>query len=503
MPTNPGQGNSQGPPYATGQYTNVYVYSGVVSPVVGTQLYANSTQGATAPAGTYKIFVDNLWKTFTVNTGGVVTAVNTCSWSSVQYYSASVSGTKNNCSIGSCTTVSGSTVNLNDGNPANAYSGQGTATSFVSQADADAQAYQQAIANFDAGKQAKINELGYCTWTYNNGSGSYNTNFTRNNCGSNCYGTSVNYGNSQSGYSAQSTVSCQDAIDTANNAAYQAAVNYVNANGQNHANANGSCCCWNLEYYCSGCQRRSRERNSCTNELRNDSFVADNSCDCGQTCQGTYDSFYCVGTTRYKIPKYTCNNANAGTETLVATCSTACGANTSPNYESQGYNTCYSCNSVTVYKDTGACSPTNGAYFVYYNGSYVQRPGQPTGGGCYYDSNCVDSGSPYCSGNNWVINQTQSNPCSGASCGVRVIEYNSTANGCYTPPSCNLYELYMYGGYSEFVYVQYSVCGGGVSTLSAYNDGGGGYGGQICAVAGTAYITSGSGALIDLGSCNT
>lgn len=507
MPTNPGQGNTQGPPYASGQYTNVYVYSTVVSPIVGTQFFFNSTQGATAPAGTYKIFVDNVWKTFTVNTGGVVTAVNTCSWSSVQYYSAPYTSYKNDCSGGSCS-VSGSTVNLNDGNPANAYSGSGTATSYVSQADADAIALANAQAAFDAGKQAKVNELGYCTWTYNSGSAYYEQTYTRNNCAANCYGTNWTTSSSKSGYSAQSTVSCQDAINTANSSAYNAAVSAVQSVGQSNANANGSCCCWVSDPACVAgtCNYMGdRQRNTCTGEYRYTNYTSTASCNCGETCASSYFEYSCGGQysyDRYRQEKWTCTNNIKTANALYESCSASCNANSSPVYEYQSYSTCYNCNNVAVYKDVNHCSGTNGAYYVY-SGGYVYVGSQPSGVACNTDSQCVDTGSAYCSGGNYVINRTQGNACSGASCSSpRVIEYNSTTYGCYTPPTCKLYELYMYGGYSEYVYVTYSVCGGGAATMSAYNDGGGGYGGQVCAVQGTAYISSGSGSLIDQGSCN-
>lgn len=482
--------------------TSKYVYSGCATPTANNNcyLYTDKQQSQTVGAGNFKVKVGSVWKRFQTDATGLIISENTCQWSSTQYYSALFTGTKNDCVGGSCS-VYGSTVNLNDGNPVNSYVTSGSATSYVSQADADAQAYSIAYNLFEANKQARVNQLGYCTWTYNSGSGSYNANFTRNNCASNCYGTTVNYGNSQSGYSGQSTVSCQDAINVANNAAYQAAVSVVNANGQNYANSNGGCCCWNLEYYCDGCNRRSRERDSCTNATRNDTLVASNSCACGNTCNGTYWNYYCSGSTRYRELKYNCDNSYAGTTETYQTCSPDCGTNTAPTYTSQGYTTCYSCNNATVYKDTNPCSSTYNGYYVFTN-NYYYVGNQPTGGGCNYSSVCVDSGSAYCSNGSYVINQVQSNPCSGSSCGVRVINNQSnSSNPCWTAPSCTLYELYMYSGMTEYVNVTYTVCGGGTSTMSAYNDGGGGYGGQVCAVDGTAYISSGSGALINQGSC--
>jgi hypothetical protein len=475
--------------------------------VVGSSVFWTSDGSVSAPAGTYKVTLPNgVKRNITVNASGVVTAILDCVWTSTKYNNSTYTATKNDCSTGSCSSY-GSTVTLND-NGSNTYTTSGYAESTISQADADSQAQAIADAAFNAGKQAKINEYGYCTYTYSSGSAAANyycNSWTRNNCAANCYGTSYQTCSSaKSGYSYTSTSSCQAAIDGANAAAQSAAINEVNAAGQNNANTYGGCCCWNYEEYCSGCTRRSRERNSCTNELRNDALVANNSCTCGNTCAGTYYYYYCSGTTRWRTLRYTCDNSNAATTEVFATCSADCGTNTSPSYSFQNYTTCYNCTDSNVYKDTNSCSSTYNSYYIYYGGSYVLRPGQPTGGSCNTSSNCVDTGSGYCSGNNYVINRTQGNPCSGTSCpSPRVIEYNSTTYGCYTPPSCKLYELYMYGGYSEYVYVTYSVCGGGAATMSAYNDGGGGYGGQVCATEGTAYISSGSGALLDMGSCNT
>lgn len=164
-------------------------------------------------------------------------------------------GQKNNCTntCSPTTTVVGSTVYLNYGAGYPTYSTSGSYTSSISQADADAQAQIVSDNAYDAGLQAKYNLEGYCTWTASNISNSYSQNFTRNNCGANCYGNgTVAYGNTQTA-SATSTTSCTAAIDAASTAAYNAAYSVVQANGQNHANANGTCCCWVADPTCSGC----------------------------------------------------------------------------------------------------------------------------------------------------------------------------------------------------------------------------------------------------------
>jgi hypothetical protein len=422
------------------------VYSTVVSPVVGSQFFFNSTQGATAPAGTYKIFVDNLWKTFTVNTGGVVTAVNICSWGSTKYNSDTYTANKNDCAAGACS-VSGNSVTLND-NGTNTYITSGVYTSYISQADADVQAQAMADAAFVAGRQAKINEYGTCTWTYNNGSATYPaTSFTRNNCSSGCYGTSVTYGAvTKSGYSAVSNNSCQDAVNSANASAYNAAQAESQSLGQANANTNGSCCCWVADPTCSGCNYLgNRERNTCTGEYRYTQVTAFNSCNCGNTCAGTYYSYFCAGQynyDRYRVLKNVCDNSIAGSEELFLTCSGDCNKSSNPVYQNQNFVTCYFCSNVTVYRDINHCSGTDGSYYVLYNGNYVNVGDQPANVGCNYDSNCQDTGSARCEGPDYVIDRIQYNTCSNESCPVRVIEPNSVTYGCYNPCAGLNYPIY-------------------------------------------------------------
>lgn len=624
MATNPGQGNTTQGNYVSfppgGTSTNVYVYTTVADPIVGTILFWTGNGSVTAPAGTYKITTaGNVKKLATVNGQGVITALTLCTFNSTKYNNDPYTSTKNNCTAGSCTVV-GSTVNLNDGNPANFYQTSGTASSNISQADADSQAQAIADAAFNAGKQNKVNELGFCTWTYNSGyaaAGAYCQTYTRNNCASNCDpGTFQTCSTVKSGYSytnTNATTGCQGAIDGANAAAYQAAINEVQAVGQTNANNNASCCCWVSAPGCvpGTCQYMgNREVNQCSGAYRNTGVTANPSCNCGETCGGTYLNFYCSGVDRYQESRYNCTGGFAGGTQLYQECDTInCGASTSPNYEykgysicygctqanvyqqinkcaanhtayyvysggyqyiggqptastcntssncidvggaycsngnyvidrsqnnpcsydscptrvieynsvtygcydpctglnypvytSQGYNTCYSCNNVGVYRDTNSCSSTYLTYFVDYYG-YVNVGGSAPGGGCNYNSSCADTGSAYCSGPNWVINQTQTNPCSATSCGTRVIEYNSQGNGCYTPPPpCKIYEIFLYGGQPEYVYFHYQDCQSGSTNYSSVaNDGGDGYGGSYCAREGSAYIDSGTASFYDTG----
>lgn len=381
-----------------------------------------------------------------------------CYWDSV-YKATGLSGavtrTRNNCGAGS---VAG-TITINPGDVFG-ISPTGLFRSYTSQADADSQAQAYADDQLQVNLQNYANMYASCTWSSTQ-SASCSGGYIKDNCAANCYGSAtINYTSPTYTRSASSTVS-QAAADSAALALAQAdACANRDANGQANANTNGSCCCWNLEYYCTGCQRRSRERNSCSNELRNDALVANDSCACGNTCAGTYWSYYCSGTTRMRELRYNCDASYAGTTETFQTCSGDCGANTVPSYTAQGYTSCQSCYNAPVFKDTNSCSSTYNQYYIEnQSGNKVYVGGQPSGGGCNTSSNCQDSGSAYCSGANWVINQSQANPCSGDSCGVRVIEYNSQTNGCYSPPTCTSWRMENYNGYGMTDYIEWTPCG--------------------------------------------
>jgi hypothetical protein len=183
-------------------------------------------------------------------------------------------------------------------------------------------------------------------------------------------------------------------------------------------------------------------------------------------CQDT-GSAYCQGS-NWVINQYqanSCSSASCGVRVIEYNsvthgCYDPCAGNTSPIFTYQNYTSCYECYNAPVYKDTNSCSSTNGQYYVENQaGNKVYVGGQPTGVSCNYTSNCQDSGSAYCQGPNWVINQAQQNPCSSTSCGVRVIEYNSVSNGCYTPPSsCTAWRMENYNGYGQTDYVEWTDC---------------------------------------------
>jgi uncharacterized repeat protein (TIGR01451 family) len=396
-----------------------------------------------------------------VSVGNTAPTNGACSFNgsyTANYYS---SGTKNNCTntCSPTTTVAGSTVVLNNGAGFPTYTTTGTYTSSISQADANAQAKIIADNAFNAGLQAKYNAEGYCTWTASNISKSYSQAFTRNNCGTNCYGNgTVDYGNSQT-RSATSTSSCTAAITSAETTAYNAAYAVVQANGQNHANANGTCCCWVADPICSGCNYLgNRERDNCTGAYRNTTPTETSACRCNENCQGTIWAAYCDGTTRKRKKVYNCYPYNdEGTIETVTTCDTTnCGATTSQVAGTTSIGTYFTCanRSVTanlVYKNTNVCYTGTSIYYV----SGAWRITDPTNtfpnttpdysifkGIRSYDGNNfnVYENSNACSGYNYLFTNPEPNQPDDVytnSFGGDEIEFEATRSGGFTRNNCS------------------------------------------------------------------
>jgi uncharacterized repeat protein (TIGR01451 family) len=321
-----------------------------------------------------------------VSVGNTPPSNGACSYSATAIAAYQVTGTRDNCT-NNCypqTTVVGSTVYLNyAGYPT--YETGGSYTSSISQADANAQAQAIADAAFYSGLQARINSEGFCTWTASNIAGNYNANFTRDNCGANCYGNgTVNYASPTQYASAVSTTSCESAVASASTAAFNMAVANVNANGQNFANANGTCCCWNPASEaekCDGCNYRGNlEKNSCDGTFRNTGVTQSSSCNCGVGCQGTYyTDFVCDNRDKVFVQKYNCNGSPTG-----ATNRVDCGCDTrAQELAPTGFDTCVNCTTFAVYYDGNRCSATGGQYFV--NGGSVGTT-EPSRGDCNTNS---------------------------------------------------------------------------------------------------------------------
>lgn len=356
------------------------------TPILTSQGYSTCSSGVT-----YEVFRDtninsttyNQYYVNNVSVGNTAPTNGACVFNAFATASYPTGGTKNDCTnnCAPTTTVVGSTVFLNyAGYPS--YTTSGSYTSSISQADANAQAQAIADAAFSAGLQAKVNAEGFCTWTASNVAGNYNANFTKDNCGANCYGNgTVNYASPTQYASAVSTASCEAAVSTAGTAAYNMAVADVNANGQNYANANGTCCCYVADPACDGCNYLgNRERNTCDNSYRNTTPTEYNSCGCGVGCQGTYyTDFYCDNRDKVFVQKYNCNGSPTG-----ATNRVNCGCDSGAQELSPtGYDTCVGCTTFTVYYDGNRCSGTGLQYIV--NGSSVGTT-EPSRGGCNTNS---------------------------------------------------------------------------------------------------------------------
>ena len=362
-----------------------------------------------------------------VNVGTTPPSNGACSFNGFATTTRQSVGQKNNCTntCSPTTTVVGSTVYLNYGAGYPTYSTSGSYTSSISQADANYQAQVISDNAYDAGLQAKYNSEGYCTWTASNRAGDYFADFTRNNCGANCYGNgTVRYPSPTQYASATSTATCSDAISAASTAAYNMAVANVNANGQNYANANGTCCCWNAVSEadkCDGCNYRGNmERNSCDGSYRNTNPTAYNYCGCNQNCAGTYyTDYYCNNRDKVYVQKYNCNGSATG-----ATNRVNCGCDAGyQELSPTGYDTCVGCTTFTVYYDGNRCSGTGLQYIV--NGSSVGTT-EPSRGGCNTTPNYnLDRGVRCYGGTNYQVYQN-ANGCGG---GVDQYQYRNGGGG--------------------------------------------------------------------------
>lgn len=75
--------------------------------------------------------------------------------------------------------------------------------------------------------------------------------------------------------------------------------------------------------YCVGCQRRQNTVNDCGGTSYR--VLANDSCDCGQECQGTYwGDLECSGSAQIRRQRYVCNNALTGSIDVVNACSCTC-----------------------------------------------------------------------------------------------------------------------------------------------------------------------------------
>lgn len=174
----------------------------------------------------------------------------------------------------------------------------GPFTSTVSQEDANSKA-QAAV---EAQGQALADAQGTCTWT-----GKASKVFTRNNCGSCRYGSSVTVTQDQVGGPFTSNISQADANKKAQDA--------VNSQGQAVANKNADCLpdsttpSWSDtgSTRCDGCtsQKQQRDTNPCSSSYNDTRWVNGG----GESCTdwSYYGTGDCVGQTRYNAYRDSCS----------------------------------------------------------------------------------------------------------------------------------------------------------------------------------------------------
>lgn len=176
----------------------------------------------------------------------------------------------------------------------------GPFTSTVSQEDANSKA-QAAV---EAQGQALADAQGTCTWT-----GKASKVFTRNNCGSCQYGSSVTVTQDEVGGPFTSNISQADANKKAQDA--------VNSQGQAYANKNANCLpdsttpSWSDtgSTRCDGCtsQKQQRDTNPCSSSYNDTRWVNGGGKSC--TNWSYYGTGDCVGHTKYNAYRDSCSGS--------------------------------------------------------------------------------------------------------------------------------------------------------------------------------------------------
>jgi len=216
----------------------------------------------------------------TINGQNYANAHGTCT-----FYNAvqSQSFTRNNCASGGTPSAVTYTV------------AGGTYNSLISQADANQQATNAILAN----GQNNANTNGTCTF-YNTAK---NQSFARNNCGAGGIGSSVSYNVAAGLYN--SIISQADAD--------QQAINVIAANGQNNANANGSCTYYNTV------QSGNYTRNNCSCQFTGSVVTY-------TVAANTYSSSISLNDANQQALNYIAANGQANAN-AIGTCTTTCSGN--------------------------------------------------------------------------------------------------------------------------------------------------------------------------------
>jgi hypothetical protein len=166
---------------------------------------------------------------------------------------------------------------------------------------------------------------------------------------------------------------------------------------------------WNTSYFCSGCNKLSKEINSCTGEERNEQIVE-------------YNSTFCGG---------------------------CCGQGTSANWQNNGSAFCDGCTRFQPERDTNPCSAT-------YNQTRDTNLGTSGDCGDWYQEF-------YCSG--YEKRTREVNNCTGAIRNDGFVESNSGYCGYTPPPTCTQYEMVNNNGYGLSDYVEWVPCAGGIASI--------------------------------------
>lgn len=177
------------------------------------------------------------------------------------------------------------------------------------------------------------------------------------------------------------------------------------------------------------------------------------------------------------------------------------GCDNNPIYTSQGFNTCYNCQSLLVYRDTQRCNETAGKYFVYGPSGWVNLGGIPSNGNCDTSPNYESQNFTTCISCVEYLVYKDVRPCSPTL--NHYFRYNGSTYddlGTSAPTSgycncCTEYAITNYIGPAE--YIEWTDCADQVHGQYLY------YPETIYVCVKTGfYFSYGSANLVTLGSCN-
>ena len=103
---------------------------------------------------------------------------------------------------------------------------------------------------------------------------------------------------------------------------------------------------------------------ACTGGYAGTDTIDDCSCQCNQTCDGTYWEYYCVAYgvapyTQRRRQRWTCSGNLTGVDEFVANCSGSCGVDTTPIWENDGPAVCGGPVGCTLFQGQNQVNPCN------------------------------------------------------------------------------------------------------------------------------------------------